>query len=115
MTVAGVFPTVARDFVGTPDPTSRKHDCFGAENFEAPALAFVAKRANGAAIFLQDRQNHVLHEHVDALMHTVILQSANHLKTGAIAHVGEPWIFVTAKVSLQNASVLRAIENCAPR
>ena len=45
----------------------------------------------------------------------MILQCADHLQTGAIAYVRQPWVFVAAEMSLQNSSVLRAIKNGAPR
>ena len=35
-------------------------------------------------------------------------------KAGPIAHVGQPWIFVTTKVSLQDATIVGSIEHCAP-
>src|SRR5438876_4066740 len=47
VTIASIFPTVARDLVGAPDPTGGKHDCFGPKNFEAAALALVTERADG--------------------------------------------------------------------
>ena len=53
--------------------------------------------------------------HVDALMHAVILQRANHFQPGAIADVRQPRIFVAAEISLQNAAIFRAIEDRAPR
>ena len=56
----------------------------------------------------------VLHMDVDALVHAVVLQGADHLQSGAIADVREARIFVTAKISLQNAAVFRAIEDRAP-
>src|SRR5439155_21964081 len=45
----------------------------------------------------------------------MILQCADHLQTGAIAYVRQPWVFVAAEMSLQNSSVLGAIKNGAPR
>ena len=57
----------------------------------------------------------VFHVHIDSLVHAVILQCANHFETGAISHVREPRIFMTAEISLQDPPVLRAIEDCAPR
>ena len=56
----------------------------------------------------------MLHVDVDALVHAVILQRADHLQPGAIADVREARIFVAAEISLQNAAVFRAIENRAP-
>ena len=47
-------------------------------------------------------------------MNAVILQRADHFQSGAIADVRQARIFVSAEISLQNAAVLRAIENRAP-
>ena len=78
MSVAGVFPTVARDFIGASNSTSCENDCLRAKNFEAAAFALVTKRADRAIAILQYRQDGVLHVDVDPAMHTVILQCANH-------------------------------------
>ena len=114
MPVAGVFPTVARDLVGLADSAGREHDRFRAKNFESAALAIVAERADDAVAIFQERQNRVLHVHVDALVNAVILQRADHFQTGAIADVRESRIFMAAEISLQNAAVLGAIEDRAP-
>ena len=45
----------------------------------------------------------------------MILQCSNHFQAGAIAHVRESRIFVAAKIPLQNATILRAIEHRTPR
>src|SRR5689334_13264248 len=111
MSVTGVFPAVARDLVGAPDSAGRKHDRFGAKDFESTALAFVTKCADRAVAVFQDRQDRVLHEHIDALMDAVILQCANHFETGAIADVRQSRISVAAEVSLQYSPVLSAIEH----
>ena len=51
---------------------------------------------------------------VDALMDAVILQRADHLQAGAVAHVRQARIAVAAEVALKNLAVLGAIENRAP-
>ena len=56
----------------------------------------------------------MLHMDVDALVHAVVLQRADHLQPGAIADMREARIFVAAKIPLQNAPVFRAIEDRAP-
>ena len=48
-------------------------------------------------------------------MNAVILERANHLQPGAIADMREARISMPAEVPLQNAAVLRPIENRAPR
>ena len=45
----------------------------------------------------------------------MILQCPNHFKAGTIAYMRKSWIFVAAKISLQNPTVFRAIEHRAPR
>ena len=52
---------------------------------------------------------------VDAAVDAVILQRADHLEAGAIADVREARILVAAEVALEDAAVLRAIEDRAPR
>ncbi len=56
----------------------------------------------------------MLHVDIDPLVDPVILQGADHFQAGAIADMGEPRIFVAAKISLQNPPVFRAIEDRAP-
>ncbi len=56
----------------------------------------------------------MLHVHVDATVHTVILQRPNQLQTGPVPDVREPRIFVAAKIALQNASVFGAVEHGSP-
>ena len=48
-------------------------------------------------------------------MYPVVLQCSDHFESGSIAHVRKARIFVAAKVPLQNATILRAIEHRAPR
>ena len=51
---------------------------------------------------------------VDALVHAVVLQGADHFQAGAIADVREARIFMATEISLQNAAVFRPIEDRAP-
>ena len=115
MPVAGVFPAVAGDLVGAAYPTGSQDDRLGAKNPEASAFAVVAEGTHHAAIVLQQRDDRALHVHLDALVDAVVLQGADHLQPGAVAHVRQAGILVTAKVSLQDAAVPRAIEQRAPR
>src|SRR5438046_4173825 len=46
VTVAGVLPTVAGNFVRPPNSASGQHPRFGAENLEASAFAFVTNCAD---------------------------------------------------------------------
>src|SRR5262249_57598717 len=49
-----------------------------------------------------------------SLMHTMVLQCADHLQSGAIADVSEPWITMSTEISLEDAPVFCAIKNGAP-
>src|ERR1041385_8021662 len=102
MTVAGAVPTVARDFVGLADPARGEHDCLGAENLELSALAIVAEGPDQALAVLEQREHADFHVHVNATMHAVILQRANHLQPRAIADMGEARILMAAKIALEN-------------
>src|ERR1700722_9976188 len=114
MSVAGVLPTVAGNFVGAANAAGREDDCFGTKNFESAPLALVAKRANDAIAIFQQRKNRVFHVNVDALMNAMILERANHFEPGAIANVRKSRVFVAAEISLQNAAIFRPIENRTP-
>ena len=56
----------------------------------------------------------MLQRNIDALMNAVILQSADHFESGAIADVSQTRIAMAAEVALQNPPVFGAIENRAP-
>ena len=84
------------------------------EDVEAAALAVVAERAGDAVAVLEQRDDGVLHVHVDALVDAVVLQRADHLQAGAVADVGQARIAVAAEVALQDAAVLGAVEHRAP-
>src|SRR5580704_19411657 len=114
MSVAGVLPTVAGDFVRAANPAGREHDRFRAENFESTALPFVTKCADGAIAVFQDRQDGVLHVDLDAAVHAVVLQRANHFQTGAIPDMCESRVSMAAEIALQNSPILGAIEHRAP-
>ena len=53
VSVTGVLPAVARDFVSAPNSASGKNDGFSAEDFEAAAFTLVTKRSDHAFAFLQ--------------------------------------------------------------
>ena len=114
MAVAGVFPTVAGDLVRAADAAGRQHHRFGMKQLEAPALAVVPERAHHAAGVHQQRDDGALHVKIDALMDAVILQRADHLEAGAVAHVRQARIAMAAEIALQNVAVLGAIEQRAP-
>src|SRR5689334_5315980 len=107
MTVASVFPTVARDLEGPSDPASREDNRFRPKNFEAAALAIIPKRPYHALAVFEQSQDGVLHEDVDSLVDAVVLEGADHFQAGAITHVGEARVLVTAEIALQNPTVFR--------
>ncbi len=47
-------------------------------------------------------------------MNAVILQGADQFQAGAIAHMSQSRIAVTAEIALQNFPVCRTVEYCAP-
>src|SRR6266566_6214096 len=100
MSVSGVFPTIARDFVGATDATGREDDRFGAENLEASTFALIAESADYAVAIFQQGKNRMFHVHIDSLMNPVILKRTDHFQAGAIANVRKPRILMTAEISL---------------
>src|SRR5258708_9994133 len=105
MTVAGILPAIAGDFVGAPNAAGCEHHGLGPEELEAAALAVVTKGAGDAVAILQQGEDGALHVKVDALVNAVVLQGADHLESGAIADVGQARVLVAAEVALQNLAV----------
>jgi hypothetical protein len=87
---------------------------FARKTRKRPALTIVTERTDYSSVLFQQNENGAFHVHIDPLMHTVILQRSNHFQARAITDMCEPRIFVTAKIALENASIFRAIEDCAP-
>src|ERR1700720_1945092 len=114
VTVAGVFPTIARDPEGAPDSAGGQHDRFCFEESKAAALAIVCERAGNSITILEQSKDCAFHVNVYALMDAVILERANHLETRAVAHVSKPRVSMTAKVALKDFAVGGAIEHRAP-
>src|SRR5437773_11911176 len=94
VSISSVFPTVARDFVRATDAARSQYHCFGQENFETPSLALVPERAHDPVAVFEQGKNGVLHMHINSLVNAMILQGTDHLQTGAIAYVCQPWVFV---------------------
>ena len=97
-----------------PTPPVASTTAFAGKHFEAAALAIVGERARAAVAVHQQSENGVLGVNVDALMDAVILQSADHFETGAVAHVRQARIAMPAEIALQDAAVFGAVENRAP-
>jgi hypothetical protein len=114
VTVAGVLPGVRRDGVGLADPAGREDDRRSLEHDELPALAPVGDRARDPLAVLEQPVHGALHEHVDAEVHGVLLERADHLEAGPVADVREARVAVAAEVALQDAPVLRPVEERAP-
>src|SRR5262245_40636488 len=114
MTVAGVFPAIARDLVGLADAAGGEHDRLGAEDDEAAFLAIVSDGAGDAIAVLQEAQDRHLHVDIDALMDAVVLQGADHFEAGAVADVGQARIAMAAEVALKDAAILGAVEDGSP-
>jgi hypothetical protein len=114
VSVTGAIPAVARDFVGLPDSAGCQYDSLRAKNSESPALAIVTESTDHTLAAAQQREDADFHVNLDALMHTVVLQGADHFQTSAITYVRESGIFVAAEISLEDAPVFGSIENRAP-
>ncbi len=63
---------------------------------------------------MEEPLDRALHVNVDPLVDGVLLQGADHLQAGAVAHVGEARVAMAAEVPLENESLLGAVEQGAP-
>ena len=61
-----------------------------------------------------DFEGGAFHVHADSLMHAMVLQGANELKSGSVADMGEPGIPVTPEVPLADLAFLGAVEDGTP-
>src|SRR5262249_33846225 len=113
--VAGILPAVAGDLVRLADAAGRQHHRLGPEDDEPAALAVVAERPRDAVAVLQQPDDRALHVDRHALVDAVVLEGADHLQPGAVADVGQARVLVAAEVALEDAAVLRAVEDGAPR
>src|SRR5450432_2670100 len=98
--VASIFPTVAGDFESAADAAGGQHNRFGAEQLVSPALAFIAESASYAVATFEQRDDGTLHMDIHALMDAVILQGADHLESGTVAHMGQARILVPSEIAL---------------
>ena len=77
--------------------------------------AHVADGARDAALGVgQQAQDLALHEDVGPHGDHLLLQGADQLQPGAVAHVGQAGVAVAAEVALDDAAVLGAVEQRAP-
>src|SRR5207249_3730863 len=112
--IAGTVPTVAGDLIGLANSTGGQHDRLGLENLESAALAVISESANHALAILEQRQNAKLHVDINAAMNPMVLERANHFQAGAIPHMRQPRIFVSAEIALQDSAIGRPVEHCSP-
>ena len=97
-----------------PMPPVASTTAFAPNSDELAALAPVADGAGDAVAVLEQARDRALHEHVDAVVHRVLLERADHLEAGAVADVREARVAVAAEVALEDAALLRAVEERAP-
>ena len=112
--VAGVLPTVAGDLISASDTAGGEDDGLGAEEAEAPAFPVIAEDAGDAIAVFQKRQHGDFHVEINALMDAVILEGADHLQTGAVAHMRQARIAVAAEVTLEDVAVFGTVKQRAP-
>ena len=114
MAIAGAFPAIARDLVRLADATRRQDHGLRLEDEETAQLPRVSKGSRNPIAILEQADNGVFHEHIDALMDAMILQRADHLEAGAVADVGQAGIAMAAEVALQDLAIGSAVEDGAP-
>jgi hypothetical protein len=112
--VAGVLPGVRGDLPRLADTAGGQDDRRRLEDDEPSRLPPIAERAGDAVAVLQQPGDRALHEHRDLRSGRPVLESPNHLQTGAVAHVGQPGVAVATEVALQDAAVRGSIEQRAP-
>jgi hypothetical protein len=113
--VTRVLPRVRCHLVGLADPARGQDDRWGTEHHEAARLPPVGEGARDATPIREEPRDRALHEHLDPRLDGPVLERADHLEPGAIAHMGQPGIPVTAEVALEYAAVRGAVEQGAPR
>ena len=106
--VRGVHPALA-------DAPGGQHHGLGLEHHELTAGPPVADQARDGAVAVPEQAEDLhLHEHVDAVGHRLLLQGADELQPGAVAHVGQPGETVAAEVPLEDEAVLGPVEEGPP-
>src|SRR5262249_31590228 len=115
LSVARALPRVRVDLERATNAARRKNDRLRVEDDELAALAPIAEAAADPILVAEQTRDRALHVHVHPRVDAVLLERADHLEAGAIADVRETRIFVAAEVALEDAPVLRPIEERAPR
>ena len=101
--------------IGAPDSAGSHHHRLRLPQMEVALFPVVSAGSRNAPRVQQQAEHGALHVDLHAAVNAVVLQGADHLQAGAIANVRQPRILMPAEVSLQNAAVLGAVEECAPR
>jgi hypothetical protein len=119
--VPRALPRVRVDLEGAADPAGGDDHRLALEDDELPRLAPVAEGPRHAVVPRgaharrgEEARHGALHVDGDPEVDPVLLERADHLEAGAVAHVREARVFVAAEVSLEDAAVLGAIEDRAP-
>src|SRR4029079_610194 len=108
--VSSPFPTVAGYLVGAARPARRQDDRLGRKKMKAAALAIVSDDSGGLTAVEHQLDDGMFHVHRRAKVNGVILECPNQLESGPVADVRQPWVTMTAEVTLVDASVRRTIE-----
>ena len=114
VSVTGALPTVGRDLKSAPEAAGGQDDGTRVKDSELPALAVVPEGAHHAISVLEESGDGTLLIVIETLMYAVVLKRPDHLQAGTITDVGEPWVGVTAEVSLEDSAILRPVENRSP-
>ena len=113
--VAGGLPGVGRELPGLADAAGGQDDRLGGEGDDLAGGPPVGDAPRGAAVgVVHDAQHLALHEDVGAHGHDLLLERADQLEPGAVAHVGQAREAVTAEVALEDLAVGRAVEERPP-
>ena len=101
-------------FQALPPPPVASTTALRFEENEISTLAPISEgSADPLAVFEQSLEI-AFHVNVDALVHRMLLQRADHFETRAIADVGQPRVSMAAKIALQNQPFLCPIKKRAP-
>ena len=88
------------NFHALPTPPVASTTALALKRTNLPVGAPVAEGAADPVAVLEQALDVALHVHVDALVHRVLLERADHLEAGAVADVGEARVAVAAEVAL---------------
>ena len=112
--VAGVFPRAGTDRPAARDTAGGEHDRFCRKSVKLTLDTGVSNTAGDPVAFLEQGAHGVFHEDVNAFVDAAFLQRSYDLKTGSVADVSEAWEGVSAKVSLVDEVLWRAVKNSTP-